>query len=472
MTTEYVRYHALRRPDVPAIDYEGRVLSYRQLAAELAQLVSWLKALEIGEGSVVVISCQNSFLQLMLMLAFESLRTLRAPVAAPCTAPPGSWLHGADLIVSDTAVTGLAPERHLLIGMDWYAMVLAAGTAAPLPIPASHPEGPDVILSTSGTTGTAKRILLTQRMWAGRIRERIWQYQLSHSTVFLVATPLSVGVVLTTVLSCLELGAQVVFDDKALIAGRLDRISHVVLLPVHLRRLLDAMPESQGKPHDLLVVSIGAVLTNTLRRRVLDRLASTLIDNYGSNEVGPICAINDEGAGAVLPGVEVRIEDSHRRVLPYGELGLVAARGPWMCHGYLGEPIATAQKFVAGWFYPGDQGILHGPEQLEIVGRADELLNIGGLKVAPAALEDALARRLPGVDIAVCAIAGLAGVDEICVALAGWTGSNDDLVPLVKEVLGPDFGTIHVVPVDVVPRTAAGKVQRAMLRSVLADLCL
>jgi acyl-coenzyme A synthetase/AMP-(fatty) acid ligase len=470
MTVEFIRFHAQVTPDSIAVRNGTTAISYARLAHELAQLVRALEVYEISPGTVVALGCHNSYWQLKLLLALESLGAVRAPFPLPLEAGTLRLVAAADLIVTDCVVADLPVARHILLAPDWWQAV-AAGEPSPAWAPALRdPEGPDLILMTSGTTGAAKRILLSRRALAGRNHERVWQYRLTQGSAFLVTTALSVGVVLTTVLACLELGATVVFDPEALVLGRLDAISHVVLLPVHLRRLIAALPSRHTKPMNLFVVSIGAPLVDPLRSQVLGKLASDLFDSYGSNEVGPICALDAQGKGAILPGVEVRIEDETARILPAGQAGLVAARGPWMCGGYLDDPTASAQKFARGWFYPGDVGVLDEQGRLQIRGRADELLNVGGLKLSPVLLEEMLARSLRGVDVGVCAVTGDAGTLELCVALAGSKEGDAELARIVSSVLGQEFGQICVVRVDAVPRTAAGKIRRAALQEAIAPL--
>ncbi|MGA2552802.1 MAG: class I adenylate-forming enzyme family protein [Burkholderiaceae bacterium] len=474
MTLEFIRFHAHRKSASIALGNNGVPVSYGELYRSVSDVMAGLRAFEIAEGSVVAIGCKDPYLELVLLLACEGLSVVRAPFAGPEDPAGAHWIAAADVVVTDAPIKGPKPQRHLQVSGDWIRaqQALARGgsnevlLAAPLAPPA--PDTPALILSTSGTTGAAKRILLSARVLDGRIRERVWQYGLSRHARFLVATPLSVGVVLTTVFSCLELGATVVFDSNALLESRLEHLTHVVLLPVHLRRLLDALPAGQPKPQNLTVVSIGALLGGRLRERVLERLASELFDSYGSNEAGPICSIESDGFGQILPGVEVRIEDERGSILAEGQAGLLAVRGPWMCQGYLADPMESARKFRSGWFYPGDIGVKeHG--RIRIIGRADELLNIGGIKVAPWILEEALGKHMPQREVAICAIAGGAGIEEVCVAVTGSTPGASELVAIVKTVLGPEFGEIHIVQLDGLPLGPHGKLQREQLKALLTQ---
>ena len=67
-----------------------------------------------------------------------------------------------------------------------------------------------------------------------------------------------------------------------------------------------------------------------------------------------------------------------------------------LASGYRRDPAATAAAFADGWFRTTDLGVLRADGSLEVLGRADFMINTGGVKVAPAAVEAVLAAQ-PGV---------------------------------------------------------------------------
>ena len=67
-----------------------------------------------------------------------------------------------------------------------------------------------------------------------------------------------------------------------------------------------------------------------------------------------------------------------------------------LASGYRRDPAATAAAFVDGWFRTTDLGVLHQDGSLEVLGRADFMINTGGVKVAPSAVEAVLTAQ-PGV---------------------------------------------------------------------------
>ena len=102
---------------------------------------------------------------------------------------------------------------------------------------------------------------------------------------------------------------------------------------------------------------------------------------YGMSETASGCVY----AGRPLDGVRVRLAGQDER-----GVGRIELAGPVLAHGYRLAPDLTAAAFADGWFHTGDAGrVTDG--RLDVLGRTDDLINTGGVKVAPAAVEQALA---------------------------------------------------------------------------------
>jgi acyl-coenzyme A synthetase/AMP-(fatty) acid ligase len=125
--------------------------------------------------------------------------------------------------------------------------------------------------------------------------------------------------------------------------------------------------------------------------------------------------------------------------------------------------------FADGWFYPGDVGILRGPRQLQVIGRGDELLNLGGQKLAPSDLEALVARHAELADVGVCSLRNAEGVEEICVGVVAPAGDDRELIRRVARALeGLPYGTVRTVRLPAIPRNANGKILRAALKEAIA----
>jgi acyl-coenzyme A synthetase/AMP-(fatty) acid ligase len=83
------------------------------------------------------------------------------------------------------------------------------------------------------------------------------------------------------------------------------------------------------------------------------------------------------------------------------EAGLIACTGDTLMTGYVGEPERTAQVLRDGVLYTSDLGTIDADGRLHLQGREDDVINVGGFKVAPTEVEDA-AMSHPSVADCLC----------------------------------------------------------------------
>nr|QQZ49122.1 hypothetical protein JKL49_18465 [Phenylobacterium glaciei] len=135
--------------------------------------------------------------------------------------------------------------------------------------------------------------------------------------------------------------------------------------------------------------------------------------------------------------------------------------------GYLDNPEGSEARFRDGWFWPGDLGAVSAAGVLQVMGRTDDLMNIGGSKFLAGRLE-ALVLRVDGVlDAAAFVAPDEQQLDAPHVAYV----ANDelDLTPLrmiFTQALGREARLLRVLEI---PRNAMGKIQRDVLRGQLSD---
>jgi acyl-coenzyme A synthetase/AMP-(fatty) acid ligase len=484
MSFDYIAFHAAERPRAVALVSGGREITYAQFRDGISNLTRALHALGRPRGSSVAVASDDIHIHWLLLLACERLGLVSASF-------PGqdgrSWLPllaRTDFIFYEP---GFLPEAevaalgkpHQALTRDWLAAALAlTGDDAAADAPAVGDE-PVRLVRTSGTTGSAKRLHMTRSMlelWIGRW---IWYPGLGRQSRLLLTLPANAAGGYAQAAACLRAGGTAVgetltspADAARAIADH--AITHVTLLPIHLKQVLDELPTGFRRPPSLTVTSFGASISPTLRERALACLATELSDLYGCNEVGFICAARStagEAAGAVLPGVTVEVVDDHERPLPLGQAGRIRAKTPCMAAGYIDDPEATARMFRDGWFYPGDVGVLTGPRHLRVIGRGDHILNIGGGKFAPELLEEQVLLHAPVGDVGICALPNALGVEELHVGVA--RASSDDqavLTGVTRAFRDVAIGQFHVTRLPAIPRNVTGKIQRDELKRTIAGM--
>ena len=259
------------------------------------------------------------------------------------------------------------------------------------------PDGVAVVIRTSGSSGTPKRTMLTADNLVASVTATndvlggAGRWVLAVSALHVAGMQVLVrSVVAGTTPEVLDLNDGF---DPGQFADATDRMKtssdrrYTALVPTQLTRLLD---DSAGlralRGFDAVLVG-GAALSAADRERAA-AVGVRVVTTYGMSETAGGCVYD----GRPLPVTEVHIDNDHHVVLGGATVAL----------GYLGEPRLTADAFAVDadgvrWFRTDDLGAFDDDGRLEIRGRADDLINTGGLKVAPGPVEDAIARFVPGV---------------------------------------------------------------------------
>jgi benzoate-CoA ligase family protein len=277
--------------------------------------------------------------------------------------------------------------------------------------------------------------------------------------------------------------AGIAFPDRSTPERMFDLIEqHRPTIMVQVPTMMSAMLEHpSAAERDLsslrLCLSSGEALPAELHRRWLDLYGVEVLEGVGSSELYHIYISNRPGrvragsVGEVVPGYEARLLDADGNAVPDGEPGELWVSGEsagllyWGDHEkskrtFAGDSVRTGDLFVRdedGWFW--------------YRGRADDLLKVGGIWVAPLEIENCLLRH-PAV--AECAIAGYdeGGLILPCAWVVVRGDSGDELArelqQFVREELSPHKYPRAVRFVDELPKTASGKVDRKALREKVA----
>jgi acyl-coenzyme A synthetase/AMP-(fatty) acid ligase len=478
MSADYIAFHAIERPDAVALVDHGRTVTFAACNQDIRNLTRALGELGVPRGGSVALGCDEFYAQWLLLLALERLGIATASFGAGEGTASASLLASVDLALSEPHFPAVGARRHHAITGEWLTHVLALDADDHVPALPCSPDDPVRILRTSGTTGSPKRLLHPRSLHDAWVTRWIVLTGLTHRSRLLLTMSFTVNGMYACATACLRAGGTVVAVDlqeprdiALAISGH--AITTLILAPIQIARVLDALPEGFVKPPSLTICSFGAAVSGALRSRALTLLATELIDMYGSNEAGFISSTSsrrDDGIGAVWPGVRVEIVDERDVPLPLGQMGKIRVKTPDMVQGYLGDPEATSRMFKDGWFYPGDLGILHESRRLQIIGRGDDLLNFGGHKLPPEALERAILKTVTLGDIGVWSVRNADGIEELFVGVCDAGFDDRELLTRVTEALRPfHVGGFHAVRLPRIPRNANGKIQRDLLKSMVAS---
>ncbi|OLF15790.1 o-succinylbenzoate--CoA ligase [Actinophytocola xanthii] len=277
------------------------------------------------------------------------------------------------------ALDGSGPAVLPVSAADPRRGELVARMAPELPVE----PGTALVVATSGSTGTAKGVLLSAAALTASATAT--HARLGGPGRWLLALPAhhvaGVQVLVRSLLAGrppVVLGRGEPFADAAaeLLAG--PGPHYTALVPTQLTRML-AAPEVLRRFDAVLLGGAAAPAALLARARAA---GVPVVTTYGMSETAGGCVYD----GRPLDGVLVRT----------GAGGVVELSGPTLASGYRLDPKATEAAFAGGWFRTDDLGTVHEDGSLEVHGRADSVINTGGVKVVPSVVESVLAAQ-PGV---------------------------------------------------------------------------
>ncbi|MGA8724442.1 MAG: class I adenylate-forming enzyme family protein [Acidimicrobiales bacterium] len=356
------------------------------------------------------------------------------------------------------------------------------------------PDEPAVWLFTSGTTGEPKAAVLRHRHLAAYVFTTLEFMSAEPDQATLVSVPPYHIAGLAAVLSSTYVGRRIVylpqFDPKEWVevAGR-ERVTHAMVVPTMLGRILDTLEESGSELPSLTHLSYGG---GRMPMAIVERAMTLLpgvgfVNAYGLTETSSTIAVLDpedhrvafasedqaarERLGSVgrpLPTIELEIRDSEGIALPAGQSGEIYVRGEQIAGEYEGRSALTD----AGWFGTNDAGHLDSAGFLFVEGRLDDVIVRGGENISPGEIESVLLEH-PGVRDA--AVVGVPD-DEWgeCPAAAVVLESRASVSPIelhrwVADRLRSTRAPVVVQVHDELPHSETGKLLRRVLREELAD---
>ncbi|SFS15413.1 O-succinylbenzoic acid--CoA ligase [Microbacterium sp. cf046] len=347
-------------------------------------------------------------------------------------------------------------------------------------LPAEVRAGTAVVVTTSGSTGVPKSVILSRDALtasalatSARIGDGTWLLALPATYVA------GMQVLVRSIVADREpawlTGA---FTPQAFSAAALTMVStdrgervptYTSLVPAQLAKLLDAASNDSTvlaalRSFETILVGGQAIAAATLEQ-ALDA-GVHVVRTYGATETSGGCVYD----GRPLGGVAVRITDGEVRV-----------SGPTLAEGYLGDTAATDAAFVrdedgSRWYRTGDAGIIE-DDLLRVRGRIDHVIVSGGINVSLDRVER-IVRTIPGLESAV--IVGIPderwGEASVVVVARGEALRRSESVQLeearaaVAEQIGAHARPTRLVLVDDLATLPSGKPDRETIRAAVAAL--
>jgi acyl-CoA synthetase (AMP-forming)/AMP-acid ligase II len=497
-------------PDKVALVHGDTRATYAEVNSKANRLADWLREQGVRQGDRVVLLAENcleyvvsyygalkagaAVVPLSSDLKPESLRPLLAELESEIVissfrferllqATDPSRFHVRTLLLNDPK---LAWSSTSLAVHELNEVVRGGQAANPdLPIPEDDLAN---IIYTSGSTGKPKGVMLSHRNIVANTHSICRYLQLTDADIQMVILPFFYVMGKSLLNTHFAAGGTVVINNKfafpaSVLSNMVDEaVTGFSGVPSTYAYLLHRSPlaKQRDKLHALRYCSqAGGHMSRAIKeelRRVLPAHTRIYI-MYGATEASARLSYlapeafehKMDSIGKAIPDVCLDVLDEHGRKLPPGERGELVASGPNIMMGYWRDPEATRRVLDEKGYHTGDLAYSDDEGYFHVVGRNDDLLKVGGHRINPMEIEDALMESDLLTEVVVQGVPdALLGHKLVAIAVsrAGDCTEND--------ILGFCAGRLpkYKVPSQVafvraLPKSPSGKIDRGQCLALL-----
>lgn len=449
--------------------------SHARLRAAVLGAATGLRERGLRPGDRVLLRIGNEPAFPVAYLACIAAGIVPVPTSAMLTEAEITRISGdirPALVVAGAGVPLPADDTPRLSAAELAAMA----SLPPADFQRGDPERLAYIVYTSGTSGRPRAVMHAHRAILARAMMFEGWYglrasdRLLHAGAFNWTFTLGTGLMDPWTLGATALiPAEGTAIEQIPLLARRHGASIIAAAPGVFRRMLRA--DWAALPDLRHGLAAGERLDPELRRAWQARTGTDLHEAMGLSECStflsgsPARPAPEGSAGYPQPGRRVAILSPEGRPLPAGEPGGLAVHrsDPGLFLGYLDQPEETEAKFHGEWFLTGDLAVAAADGAISTLGRADDMMNAGGYRVAPAEVEDALAPVSGAGDVAVTELPVASGASIIA---AFWTGpaTADTMRAAAEASLARYKQPREYIRIDALPRTPTGKINRRALR--------
>jgi len=392
--------------------------------------------------------------------------------------------------------SGEVPDLRSVISLDGGAADLSydeifSSSSPERPTRSRRMDDPHEIIFTSGTTGQPKGVVWTDGTVIWNSLQQLIDFRLGpeHST-YAIIDLYYIGGRHAFTWAMLHQGGTVHVKrssgfDAEEVLSYVERhgVTHVLWVPTMLYDILRLPNLAEHDTSRLQMIMCGGQpvsIATTVRAR--EAFPETdFVQVYGLTEGGAAVTFirpddaraHPGSAGRPASHVELKLVDANGAEVPAGTNGEILIRAPSLTAGYWDDPQTTSRQIVDGWLHTGDMGHVDADGFLYIVGRKGDMIISGGMNVFPSEIESVLLEHPAVADVAVIGLPDDRWGEIVCAVIEPFPGAVVDEADIIAFCTARIAGykkPSAVRVVDSLPRTAAGKPRKFVLRERFAGL--
>jgi acyl-coenzyme A synthetase/AMP-(fatty) acid ligase len=372
---QHLEFRAKNTPNECAIHAPKDRLSFEQTFLLVNNIAQILSNLGLKPGQTVATFLPSKHIDWLVTLASQKIGCLTFSIhsAESLNNLEYKWL------ITNVDSLNHEPKKTIKIENSWFKIKKLTNAQPSL----DGLHNSERIILTSGTTGTSKAIHIDRKDLSDRILCAISLRGPHKKSLNLMGLSTLAGYV--NACTNLILGYPLyVCDDDFLTLIESESITLINCTPLQLELLSQKIKPKNTSLQQIRVT--GGLIPQPVANVFFSKLPNIqLITDYGSSEIGLVstkCINRTQSTkvvGSPYIGISYEIVDDESQVLSSQKIGKIRVRKDGMPNSYLNDPDNVA--FENGWFYPGDTGFITKTGELAVLGRFEEVVNIGGVKL-------------------------------------------------------------------------------------------
>ncbi len=496
-----IAWQAARRPDEPAVISRHGDRTFAELNANANRLVRLLRTHGISDGDSVAVVTRNrpEFLEVLAATTRSGIRF--TPINFHLKGEEIGYIVDnceAKAFIAD-ATLGTAPAEALvhapglrlklvcggrLAGFDDYAAAIDGLDGSDVPDPSLGQR----MLYTSGTTGRPKGVHRKSRLpEAPQYEGTRASYRPGEDRQLCTGPAYHAAPLLMDLIQPLVSGVGVVMMDKwdaeeTLRLIHQYRCTHTHMVATMFHRLLQ-LPDEVKARYDLsslrFVIHGAAPCPVHVKQAMIDWLGPIVWEYYAATEGGGGFLVDSHEwlkkpgtVGKPGPEFDNKILDDDGNPLPPGQVGTIYMRAPDTGRfEYYKDPDKTGRSYRGDYFTLGDMGYFDEDGYLFLTGRTAELIISGGVNIYPQEVDNELLKHPAVQDVCTVGVPNdewgeeVRSVVQLKPGVEPAAGLTDELIGWTRERLATFKCPRAIDYVDELPRSAAGKIQRRLVRA-------